>query len=220
MIPSSTVKNGGMARNVFENILALNFNAEIITNSEKITKTRYVDEKTNQMLLRVDTEGHLIDRVKGLQSVDYSQYQAVIISDYCKGFLCEEDIEYICSKHEVVFLDSKKLLGSYCAKAKFIKINEVEYEHNLRSHIDLSSLEDSLIITLGSRGCSYKNRIYEVEGVDIKDMTGAGDSFLAALAIKYLETLNPEDSIKFANKCATQVVQMRGVVQVNPEELR
>ena len=46
-------------------------------------------------------------------------------------------------------------------------------------------------------------------------MTGAGDSFLAGLVVKYLTTKNIEKSIKFANECATQVVQRKGVVTIN-----
>ena len=44
-----------MAGNVVANLKALGVNhVEIITNKEQITKTRYVEEKSNQMLLRVD----------------------------------------------------------------------------------------------------------------------------------------------------------------------
>lgn len=48
-------------------------------------------------------------------------------------------------------------------------------------------------------------------GVEVKDLTGAGDSFLAGLVTRYVESRNIEDSITYANKCATKVVQQRGV---------
>ena len=53
--PSKTITNQGMAGNVVENLRALGVRkTELITNTEQIVKTRYVETKSNQMLLRVD----------------------------------------------------------------------------------------------------------------------------------------------------------------------
>ena len=53
--PSKTITNQGMAGNVVENLRALGVRkTELITNNEQIIKTRYVETKSNQMLLRVD----------------------------------------------------------------------------------------------------------------------------------------------------------------------
>jgi sugar/nucleoside kinase (ribokinase family) len=42
-------------------------------------------------------------------------------------------------------------------------------------------------------------------------VSGAGDTFVAALAFKYSETRDIIDSIKFANEMASIVVTKRGV---------
>ena len=54
--PIRYVKNAGMAGNVYQNVISLVKNSEVLhwSQSESITKTRYVHEKSNQMLLRVD----------------------------------------------------------------------------------------------------------------------------------------------------------------------
>ena len=74
---------------------------------------------------------------------------------------------------------------------------------------------DILIVTLGDRGCMhYKERgfnYYDVEKVDVFDLSGAGDTFLAALVAKYLEPNNMEDAIRYANKKSAEVVQKKGV---------
>ena len=44
----------GMAWNVRENIESFGIEVYMITNQETITKTRYIDEKYNQQILRVD----------------------------------------------------------------------------------------------------------------------------------------------------------------------
>jgi len=50
-----------------------------------------------------------------------------------------------------------------------------------------------------------------VPRVDIKDTSGAGDTFVSGLVVKYIQTNYIEKSIVFANECATKVVQKRGV---------
>tara|TARA_R110001583_G_scaffold8965_15_gene42363 strand:+ start:2983 stop:3768 length:786 start_codon:yes stop_codon:yes gene_type:complete len=214
LIPSEQVSNGGMAKNVYENVKSFGSSADFLTNSAEITKTRYVDEKTNQMLVRIDSELRPLDRIKGLKDISYEDYQVIIISDYCKGFLHREDIKFICSSHENVFLDTKKILGPYCAGAKIIKINEQELLNNTNAHVDLSPFKDSLITTLGREGCKHQGGTYPVKEVKIKDMTGAGDTFISSLAVNFISTRDIPTAIKFANKCSTIIVQKRGVNRI------
>ena len=47
--------------------------------------------------------------------------------------------------------------------------------------------------------------------VEVKDVSGAGDTFISALCCRYLKSHNIQESILFANECATTVVQKRGV---------
>ena len=48
--PSKTITNQGMVRNVVENLRALGVRkTELITNTEQIQKTRYVETKSNQV---------------------------------------------------------------------------------------------------------------------------------------------------------------------------
>jgi bifunctional ADP-heptose synthase (sugar kinase/adenylyltransferase) len=212
--PIKKIEIGGMAMNVYENLKSLNIEPHIITNQnwKEITKKRFIDDKTNQMFLRVDTNDSSYGKIS-LKDIIWSDYDAIIISDYDKGFLSKEDIEYICLNHNKVFLDTKKLLGDYTKKAHFIKINNYEYE-NSKYEIDYE-LNNILIITLGGDGCKYKDEIFPVPKVDVKDTCGAGDTFIASLVFEYLNTNNIKKSIVFANKCATQVIQKRGTSKIN-----
>tara|TARA_R110000744_G_scaffold200343_9_gene319465 strand:+ start:1293 stop:2030 length:738 start_codon:yes stop_codon:yes gene_type:complete len=203
--------NKGMAGNVYENVLSLGVKCDIITNKVDIIKIRYVEKKTNHMIVRIDSDEEKIDRIKDINIESLQQYDAVIISDYNKGFLLEEDIQFIADNHELVFLDTKKLLGDWARNIKFIKINEQEYERTRHLLVDKEWLDEKLIVTMGSRGCIYSGNIYRVLQVEIKDLTGAGDSFLAALARKFVEEGNIFSSINYANDCATIVVQQKGV---------
>ena len=214
--PVNETTNNGMAGNVIANLKALGLNVLSIYNKEQIIKSRYVDDRSGQILLRVD-ENDKVKRIntKDLKQITNNQYKginidAIVISDYDKGFLDEEDIQFICMNNKHVFIDTKKILDNYCTQASFIKINHVEYAHTEYSLKDLN-IEDKLIITLSNKGCQYKGKLFPVEKVQIKDVSGAGDTFLSGLVAEYIRTKDIEKAIVFAQACATIVVQKLGV---------
>lgn len=203
-------KNHGMAGNVERNFKALNQDCELICNSnyKEITKTRYVEKESNHLFIRID-DPKPVKRVKNLDKIDYSKYSAIVISDYNKGFVFQEDIEFISRSHALTFMDTKKILGDWAKNISFIKVNKKEYEASKSSITN--SIKDNIITTLGSEGCMFKDKIYQTIKSEVKDLSGAGDTFLSSLATEYLKNNNIIDSINFANKCASLVVQKRGV---------
>lgn len=203
-------ENPGMAANVERNIKGIFSNVDLYTNEkwQEVTKTRYIHRDTNHIFIRVDTDHH-IPRIN-VESIPLSKYDIIAISDYNKGFLHEEDISYILARHNNVFIDTKKILGDWAEKAKFIKINNYEYERS-KPYIS-GAVADKIIHTKGDQGCIFKGKLYPVaQKVEVKDTSGAGDSFFAALIVKYTETGDIEKAIDFANECASQVVQHKGV---------
>jgi len=211
--PTHQTENDGMAKNVVRNLEALGCDVKFISNDNSIKKVRYVDNRSNQMVLRVDEN----DECRSINDdeFDYIEqcgktFDAVVISDYCKGFLNEEDICFIADKCNNVFLDTKKEIGDWIDDIDFIKINELEYEKNYKGKPN----DDKLIVTLGSKGCQYMNEIFPVEEVSVKDVSGAGDTFMSGLVVKYIETLDINKAIKFAQECTTKVVQKPGVVTI------
>ena len=228
-VPSHTEKNDGMARNVSHNVEALEMNITTITNKNGIVKKRYVDNRSGQMVLRVDEHDYCerIDK-KVLETIrnnkckpyfnDVTAVDAIIISDYCKGFLEEDDIQFICENNDNVFVDTKKKLGKWIEFADFIKINELEYKKN-HDILSEKGFQYKLVVTLGGKGCRWNGKEFPVEEVPVKDVSGAGDTFLAGLVRGYLDTNNIEEAIKFAQKCTTIVVQKHGVATVGLKEL-
>ena len=217
--PESFVSTVGMAGNVADNLKALDVEVELISNANKIKKTRYVDGRTNHMFFRIDEGEDDIFPIakKSLEEIVWEDYNAVIISDYCKGFIDEATISYIAEQHPITFLDTKKQIDSYAKNITFIKINDVEYRYSA-DFLDKKYL-DKLIITRGPNGAEYEGKIYPVKKVDVRDTSGAGDTFLAGLVSNYLESFNTVEAIKFANKCATQVVQKKGTAKIDKNEI-
>ena len=144
-----------------------------------------------------------------INNIDFSKYDAVIISDYDKGYLSEETMEQVSLKHQLTFLDTKKKFGKWCENFTFIKVNHAEYRKNRDRITD--KIADKLIVTRGTSGCTYQGRTYKVPLVEVKDTSGAGDTFVAALCVKYCQVKDIEKAIVYANKCATTVVQKKGV---------
>ena len=228
-IPKCSTDTPGMAGNTARNLESLGLKVDLIQQQEVIKKTKYIDSKLNYTFLRVD-EGE--DKVTPfdesiIHEREIREYDAVVISDYGKGFLSESDIEKFCKNNANTFLDTKKILGDYCREAKIIKINSPEIEL-LKGYvkpwapggIDLNDWVDRFIVTLGDRGCMYYRergfQYYNADRVDVFDLAGAGDTFLAALVAKYLEANNIEDAIRYANKKSAEVVQKKGVSVVSP----
>lgn len=217
--PSGERNNGGMASNVKSNITSLYPKADVIfiSNKEVIEKIRYVDKKSGYHLIRVDKEReitplsfldvkHLLDDIDG-----------IIISDYNKGFITQDLIqkisEYAKSKNTPVFLDTKKKLGEWSKKVTFVKINESEY----RLNANLESFCENLIITLGPDGSLWFNKglVVPVEKINIKDVAGAGDTYLAAFAIAYILYKDVKIAMEKAGLASTIAVSSHGVVCVS-----
>ena len=212
--PVSQKENGGMARNVKNNLVALGADVHIISNDNGMKKVRYVDTNSNQMIMRLD-ENDVCGRIENLRDMSFSDYDAIVISDYDKGFLHVDDIQYICEKYEDVFIDTKKEIHDWIMNVKYIKINSIEYNNNVK-YIKRNDnwLKDKLIVTRGKYGCEFNGNMFDVEDVPIKDVSGAGDTFLSALVVEYIKSQDIIKSIRFAQKCTTMVVQKQGVTTV------
>ena len=89
--PLKTSENPGMAGNTLNNIHALlpGWVTTLIGNDEIITKTRYIEQKSNHMFLRVDEGEDKITPFNWSLNVDVliGNADIVIVSDYNKGFL-------------------------------------------------------------------------------------------------------------------------------------
>lgn len=207
------IKNGGMAMNVYNNLKAMGVSVEILTNDnwKDIKKTRFIDKRSNHMFMRLDENDNSYTKCD-LSKINFSDYVAVIVSDYNKGFLDKETIKQISLSHNLTFLDTKKLLGDWCENFSYIKINNIEYINS--KELLTNKIIERLIVTKGPKGCLYRDEFYPVPLVEVKDTSGAGDTFISALCLEFVMTNNIDKSIEFANECATKVVQKKGVATV------
>lgn len=235
LLPTKETYNDGMAANVYKNIRSLSPNSEVhlISHSGLITKNRYLDSASGHTLLRIDSH----DKVKTPMTIEafWSQmskkklnlkdFSAIIISDYNKNFMSEDTISYIVNegiKYNVpTFMDTKKTLGKWSKDVFCVKINEKEYDENIKAKVNITNACQNLVVTKGENGSDFVNRMLNIptKKVNVSNVCGCGDTYHAALTLKYLETKDIPSAIKFANHAASFVATKRGVYAPSQEEI-
>ena len=205
------VTSKGMVWNVRENLRSFGVEVYTSTHPEQIIKTRFIDEKSNQQILRSDEEPEITPISFEFPEEWKHEYDALVISDYDKGFITQPKLFELSNWFQgPVFIDTKKT--SIPGNA-FIKINESEFKKI--THF----IPDNMIITKGGEGTEYQGKLYPAEKVKVFDVVGAGDTFLAALTYGYLKYGRIEEAIPFANKAAAIAVSHTGTYVLTKEDI-
>jgi len=195
----------GMAYNVAANLKSFGITALLRVPPQMSRKIRYVDLRTQDHLLRVD---HDVEPEP--YTVEAYDYDAIVISDYDKGFITDEVIHAVRAAFQgPIYMDTKKPnLGEFANI--YIKINE-------RELFESTSLPDPemLIVTYGAKGAGYLKQLHSAPATEVVDVCGAGDVFLAALVAKHLETQDMDTAIQFANEKAAKSCTYMGTVCVS-----
>ena len=204
-----------------------------------IVKTRFLSG--NQQILRLDEEKKLeLNNGQKKKLLNFLKKEAqtigtVLLSDYDKGFFNKDLIQKIikiCKKNKIRVVCAPKNTdpGFY----KYVDIlcpNEKEFNSfysnfSFKNKISLLFKKckiKNLIITKGSKGALLYNKmikrgkIFPTRKVDIYDVAGAGDTFIAALVASLETKRTLEDSIEISNIFASDVVTKKYVSLPNEE---
>lgn len=201
----------GMAGNVLCNLEALECEVNYLCGKTS-TKTRLVDKRSNQHIVRIDND--VVSTAITLETEVPKVFDAIVVSDYDKGTVSYELIEELIQTKIPVFIDTKKT-DLERMQGAWVKINELEYSK-------IKSECTGLIVTQGSKGAKAIHHDLELDApsVEVADVTGAGDTFLAAFAVKWLEQRDLAEAIQFAIRAASITVQHFGVYAPTREELK
>ena len=199
---TNTVTKPGMAANVLDNLKKLGCETIFVHGNKTSVKTRIIDSKSKQHLLRIDQDQR--SRPVKIEWETLGEFDAVVVSDYNKGSVEYETIEQIRANFTgPIFVDTKKTeLARF--EGCFVKINRLEWEA-------AKTFPTELIVTLGKDGVRYKEHEISTPPVEAFDVCGAGDTFLAALAVEYVQSKDILKSIDFAIKAASVTIQHVGV---------
>jgi D-beta-D-heptose 7-phosphate kinase/D-beta-D-heptose 1-phosphate adenosyltransferase len=210
-VPTYTEERDGMAGNVFNNLEALGCHVNYL-HGETSTKTRIIDARSKQQIVRIDND--IKSTPMTFETAIPNVYDAIVISDYNKGTVSYELMEEIIATVKCpVFIDTKKT-DLERLQGAWVKINELEYSK-------LKSECTGLIVTRGDKGATVVHHDVECSApkVEVADVTGAGDTFLAAFAFQYINTTNLLQSIRFAIAASAVTVQHIGVYAPTLKEM-
>ena len=217
------------------------------TTRPTITKTRIMAQ--DQQLLRLDEEAVQPPTEQEQQQIiaflqeNLSRFNAVILSDYDKGQvtslgLCREIIRSCSDKSVPVLVDPKgenweRYRGATCITPNTMEFHQVvdgrpDDGPELLAEINTVQKQfdfDWLLLTRGARGmCLFP---LQGEPVDIPtrarevfDVSGAGDTVIATLAVGVAAGLSFPEAARLANSGAGLVVGKLGTQPVNREELQ
>jgi D-beta-D-heptose 7-phosphate kinase/D-beta-D-heptose 1-phosphate adenosyltransferase len=199
-----------MAANVRENLERLGCDVTFVHGIKTCTKTRVIDSKSKQHLLRIDQDQPSKPIKVNVATLD--QYDAIVVSDYNKGSVEYETIEQLRSNYTgPIFVDTKKT-DLARLEGCFVKINQLEFEA-------AKTFPTELIVTLGKNGVRYKDYVLSAPQVEAFDVCGAGDTFLSALTYEYIRTQDMIQSLEFATTAASITVQHIGVYSPTLQEI-
>ncbi len=201
-------------------------------------KTRVI--AVSQQLIRIDRENKakLSPEIeeKILKKIDsvIDQMDAVIVSDYGKGVITKNVMEKLVSSGKMIFVDPKP---SNCHLYKHITImtpNKKEAYQCAKADEEISVEEvgkrimeylqiDHLLITLGAEGMALfeGDQITKIKARAKKvfDVTGAGDTVIAVLALSKTAGADWKESACLANFAAGYVVGEIGTATVDRKTL-
>lgn len=212
-VAESSFYKEGMAANVKNNLEKLGVNVVSFFGSFS-SKVRLIDKKSKQHVLRIDNDVKS-DPFNAFSAIDNS-VDAIVISDYDKGYVSYEVINKCIDTGLPVFVDTKKTDLKRIDGA-IVKINGEEFGRAI-------SLPSTLIVTNGDKDVQLRLRRsrkdYVVPSIEITDVCGAGDTFLASFAYQYLVSTGDFDrSIKFAIAASSVTVRHIGVHAPTIEEI-
>jgi rfaE bifunctional protein kinase chain/domain len=200
-----------------------------------------------QQLVRIDRE-HTDHLEQDLQDIliqkltsKIDEVDIVVLSDYNKGLLSPGFISAIInaasSKNKKVIVDPKgldyaKYKNAYIIKPNKKEIAEAAKKEKIRNIDDLVDASATifeitnaqyLVVTLSEEGMAIISKdgykLLPVKATEVFDVTGAGDTVLAAMAYFIAAGLNIEEACELANLAAAIVIRHLGSATTTIDEI-
>jgi D-beta-D-heptose 7-phosphate kinase/D-beta-D-heptose 1-phosphate adenosyltransferase len=214
---------------------------------EKIYASASGSHGQHNQIIRIDTKPQgdltkeqtniLIEKIKE----KLGEIDAIVVADYSKGIVTKELIQFISTLDKIKVGDSRPKLNEF-NNFTVLAPNEFEaysalYETDYVSGEDISNemvkeigikLKERLnlkylVITRGSKGMvafdDSKGYIIDAVVTDAVDVTGAGDTVAAAIALGLASGLSLLDTAKIANYAGGVVVRKKGTATCTVEEI-
>ena len=214
------ISQGG-AGLVFKNLKSLGVDVKMLNLSNPSSvKTRVICD--GHYITRID-EDYITDGQEALKSIlekDFSEYEYVILSDYNKGVLEHSTniIAHLNSFGCKVIVDPKRHASCY-EGAWLVKHSGSEFEG-----LGFTKCLGNIITTNASKPviAEIDKEYYtvSVEPVEVSDVTGAGDCFLAAFVYALTKGYDYQKALEIAVSGSTQSVKHVGTYILTEKDLQ
>jgi D-beta-D-heptose 7-phosphate kinase/D-beta-D-heptose 1-phosphate adenosyltransferase len=214
------VETLGGAGLVYENLKSLG-----------VDVTLFETEQPSSIKTRVICDGHYVTRIDDDKSADgtsvletielqdFSEYEYVILSDYNKGVLDEslEIIKHINKFNCKIIVDPKEhsthYIGAWLVKPNYKEFGDFGFT-NWQDNIVTTNAGDNVV-------ASIDNVVYDipVEAVEVSDVTGAGDCFLAAFVYGLTKQYTYKHCLELAIKGSREAVKHVGTHMLTVNDL-
>jgi D-beta-D-heptose 7-phosphate kinase/D-beta-D-heptose 1-phosphate adenosyltransferase len=204
-----------------------------------ITKIRILSR--SQQVVRLDIEQSFSQQHADLLSAEFEalidQFEMVLFSDYNKGSLANigSMIKLAKKAGKTVLVDPKsKDLADY-AGADFVTPNLTEYHAAGGISGDEEQIAQcakkiisecnigAMLLTRSEQGMSLitptEKHDYPAQTLEVADVTGAGDTVIATLAVMLATQMPASQAVEIANIAAGITVTRLGAATLSPEEL-
>lgn len=231
---------------VWQQLKELNVNTDaIVTETERPTTVKSRVLAANHQIIRVDREETssikedsqkaIVEQVKKNMAL----FDIILLSDYAKGvlspFVCQEIINEAKKHHCKVLVDPKgfdysKYYGAYSItpnKKETVQATGIELtdDHAIQTAGKMLKEKAGLEIvtmTLGEKGIALYDgelQLFPTVAREVYDVTGAGDTVLAALGYALSTGSHIEEACRFANAAAAVVIGKVGSATATHEEI-
>lgn len=213
-------------------------------------KTRFLTEDRRHLLRADDEEIHPMGENEASEHIiskiqnRIKEFDILVISDYAKGFvtkyLAQQMINIFRDNNKIVLTDPKsksisKYQGSYLIKPnqnEFMNIidsrkSKMKISYIAKQSEKLLERSDSeyIYVTLGKKGGiligKHIEAMYiESHGKKTIDITGAGDTVIASIALALSADINMTDAVKFSSYAAGVCVQRIGTTPIDWDDIK
>jgi rfaE bifunctional protein kinase chain/domain len=220
----------------------------LITDLERRTTTKMrVVTSRNQQVSRIDFESDqevpatIEEAIASQVEMRARPSQVILVSDYHKGVVTRRTMAQMVAFAQAnsmpVIVDPKVPHIDYYAGAALVTPNHIEAESATNSRISTNEDArrasialrqrlgvDSILITRGEHGMWLDHA--GVDGYlpasarEVADVTGAGDTVIATLALAIAAGATMPEAARLANEAASIVVGKFGAATVSPAELK
>ena len=210
----------GGAGLVYENLKSLGVDVDMFeTDGQVSVKTRIICDGHYVTRIDDDAQANGTEVLKQVQETNFSQYDYVVLSDYNKGVLDEarEIIKHVNTFNCKIIVDPKEnqwfYEGAWLVKPNYSEFESLEFD-NWQGNIITTNAGEEVIATID--GKRYE---VPVDNLEVADVTGAGDCFLASFVYALTKGYDCEKAIKVAVRGSTESVKHAGTYILKKADL-